>query len=163
MVVDSVEFLEALLIEAQWQALFPTFHWYAPNQNCLNTYCLCRCLFLAAYCTIEANNTIKLYAHFSVCLHFPAATEPSCFFFWRYCVSCFLISCFVCLCSFCLTSLHTPHTHLPSASWAPHWTPHCCSAASQRLLLWSPSSRLTVGKALQGYSQLPLLLLLMTR
>lgn len=39
------------------------------------------------------------------------------------------------ICLFCVhsaASLHTPYTQLPSAPWAPHETPHCCSAASQR-------------------------------
>lgn len=47
-----------------------------------------------------------------------------------------MLLCFLLLnilfCVHSAVSLHTPYTQLPSAPWAPHETPHCCSAASQR-------------------------------
>lgn len=119
--LNSTLFLGALLIKAQWFRLH--FIQMPRHQNRLGTYSLC----VSVFCSKDAVVIIKW---FSACIHFPTAAEL------------LMLSCFLLLnVLFVFTSLHTPYTHLPSAPWAPHETPHCCSAASRCLLLWSPSSR----------------------
>lgn len=120
----------------------------------------CCCCFLYH---IEANVMNILYAHCSVCLHVFATAELCCFScFWCYCASSSLISRFVCLCSLPLAYVHPTHTsHQPLELRVVHHAVALQPASACRL--WSCSSRLTVDKALEGYSRLlPLLLVLMT-
>lgn len=154
-------------LEVQWRALFPTLYSHGCKWNFLITHLLQRFLFVAVFYLfiyfIYSAIKIIMYIHCSLCLKYSSAFEIShVSVFWCYCVSSPLISGCVCLCSFCHKPTYTLHTHIPSSPWAPHETPQRCFAASWCLLLRSQSSRLTVSKALQGYSQLLLLLLLMT-
>lgn len=113
-------------------------------------------MFLCSSFTTEANG---VYSHCFVCQYHCCSWAPLSLFLLM--LLCFLLHNF--LLSLCVFALLLAYAHPTHPSYQPlkfhvdHQ--YCCFTASQ-----SSSNRLTAGKALQGYSQmLLLLLLLMTR